>query len=234
MFVIENKPQSIQSEEYRSLRTNIQYSSFDKEIKIILVTSSNLGEGKTTTAGNLALAMSYDNKKVIIIDCDLRKPAIHKRFKVSNTKGMSEVLIGKESLLGVINKYNDNLDILTTGKLPPNPSEMLGSNSMTTLLDRLREKYDYVIIDSPPISPITDAKILATKVDGTILVVRAEKTKRDTISQTIEELKGVNAKIIGNVLNGVENKNKGYYGAYYSQEETMDKKQEKRKLFSRG
>lgn len=229
MFIMEKKPQSVQAEAYRSLRTNIQYSSFDKEIKVILVTSSNPGEGKTTTVGNLALSLAQDNKKVLIIDCDLRKPVMHKHFKISNEKGLSEVLLGKEEISSTLYRYSDNLDILTTGKIPPNPSEMLDSHLMQRLLEELRERYDYVVLDTAPIQAVTDGKILATKADGTILVVRAEVTKGESVAQTIKDLKNVNAKIIGTILNDVDTKRKNYYCYYYSTEETKKKKEKKNK-----
>uniref|UniRef100_UPI00261F9CA4 CpsD/CapB family tyrosine-protein kinase n=1 Tax=Clostridium sp. TaxID=1506 RepID=UPI00261F9CA4 len=174
MFIVEKEPKSIEAESYRTLRTNIQYSSFDKEYKVIMVTSSEPGEGKSTTSGNLALCLAQGDKKVILIDCDLRKPSLHKKFKVSNLVGLSDVIVGKEDLISAINKYNNNLLILTSGKVPPNPSEMLSSKAMTSLLEDLKTKFDYIVLDTPPIQAVTDSQILATKADGTILVVKAE------------------------------------------------------------
>lgn len=215
MFIVEKEPKSIAAESYRTLRTNIQYSSFDKEYKVIVVTSSEALEGKSTTAGNLALCLAQGDKKVILIDCDLRKPSIHKKFKISNVTGLSDVLIGKEELLTVVQRHNKNLVILTSGKIPPNPSEMLSSKAMTALLENLRQNFDYIILDTPPVQAVTDSQILSTKADGTILVVRAERTKRDSIQNAISLLKKVNANIIGTVLNGIEssrNKYNYYYG----------------------
>lgn len=217
MFIVEKKPKSISAEAYRTLRTNIQYSSFDKEIKTMVVTSSEPGEGKSTTAGNIALSFAQSEKSVILIDCDLRKSSLHRKFKISNLVGLSDVLIGKEKMNDAVNEYSENLHILTSGKLPPNPSEMLGSKAMGRLLEELKSKYDIIILDSAPLQVVTDAQILSTKVDGTILVVRAEKTKRDSVQQAKALLDKVGANILGTVLNGVENTRKKYY-YYYGNE----------------
>lgn len=216
MFVLEKQPKSVEAESYRILRTNIMYSSFDKEIKRILVTSSEPGEGKSTTSGNLALAFAQDEKKVILIDCDLRKPSLHKKFRISNNRGLSDVIIDRDKLNKCIQKRTEYLDILTAGKIPPNPSEMLGSQAMSSLLEELSNIYDVIILDSPPVLAVTDAQILSTKVDGTVLVVRAEKTKKDTVLAAKGVLDKVNANILGTVLNGGD-KNKDNYYYYYGQ-----------------
>ncbi|MGG7161211.1 CpsD/CapB family tyrosine-protein kinase [Clostridium baratii] len=216
MFVLEKQPKSVEAESYRILRTNIMYSSFDKKIKRILVTSSEPGEGKSTTSGNLALAFAQDEKKVILIDCDLRKPSLHKKFRISNNRGLSDVIIDRDKLNKCIQKRTEYLDILTAGKIPPNPSEMLGSQAMSSLLDELSNVYDVIILDSPPVLAVTDAQILSTKSDGTVLVVRAEKTKKDTVLAAKGVLDKVNANILGTVLNGGD-KNKDNYYYYYGQ-----------------
>lgn len=213
MFIVDKDPKAIASESYRTLRTNIQYSSFDKEYRVILVTSSEPGEGKSTTSGNLALSLAQGDKKVILVDCDLRKPSLHKNFKISNLYGLSDVLIGKETLEDASGKKG-NLTILTAGKIPPNPSEMLASNAMTNLIEDLKKDYDYIILDTPPVQAVTDSQILSTKADGTILVVRAEKTKKDSVQNSIGLLRKVNANIIGTVLNGVDNSRHKYYYYY--------------------
>lgn len=218
MFIVEEKPKSIVSESYRTLRTNIQYSSFDKEIRTIVITSADPSEGKSTVAGNLALSFAQNEKRVILVDCDLRKPSVHKNFKLSNLNGLSEVLIGKERLDDIIQNYNSNLDVLTSGKVPPNPSEMLGSKVMSDLLEILKEKYDVIILDSTPLQAVTDAQILSTKADGTILVVRAEKTKIDATVESKNLLDKVGANIIGVVLHAVPNNRSKYY-YYYGNEE---------------
>lgn len=214
MFIVEKQPKSVPAEAYRVLRTNIQYSSFDKDIEKILVTSSEPGEGKSTTAGNLALAYSQDEKRVLIIDCDLRKPSLHKKFRISNNIGLSDVVLDKSKISKAIVKYTDYLHILPSGKVPPNPSEMLGSRAMERLLNELGEIYDVVVLDTPPVHAVTDAQILSTKVDGVVLVVRAEKTKKETAIDAKKSLDKVGANILGTVLNGGES-SKGKYYYYY-------------------
>ena len=214
MFIVDKKPKSIAAEAYRTLRTNIQYSSFDKEYKTIVVTSSEPGEGKSTTSGNLALAISQGESKVLLIDCDLRKPSLHKLFRISNNYGLSDLLLHRKTMEDVAVKYNEGLTVVPAGKIPPNPSEMLGSKAMGTFLDEMKKHFDYIIIDTPPIGAVTDSQVLSTKVDGTILVVKAGQTKKDVVMNSVNAIKKVNGNIIGTVLNGVENsKNKYYY--YY-------------------
>ncbi|WP_194191042.1 CpsD/CapB family tyrosine-protein kinase [Clostridium chrysemydis] len=214
MLIVEAQPKSISAEKYRVLRTNIQYSSIDKEIRRIVVTSAEPGEGKSTTAGNLALAFSQDNKKVLLIDCDLRKPSVHKKFKLSNTLGLSDVIINKEKIQEAIQERNENLDVLSAGKLPPNPSELLGSVTMDKLLEYFETIYDVIILDSPPLHAVTDAQILSKKSDGLVLVVRAERTKKDSVLAAKALLEKVNAPILGVVLNGGESTKEKYYYYY--------------------
>lgn len=218
MFVVENNPKSVAAEAYRSLRTNIQYSSFDKEYKIIVVTSSNPSEGKSITAGNLALTLAEGEAKVLLVDCDMRKPSLYKKFKLTNIYGLTDVLLQKKKVMDVAHNYKDNLYIITSGKIPPNPAEMLASKSMTLFLEEMKNNFDYIVLDAPPVNVVADPQILSTKVDGTLLVVRAGVTKKDDVQSSISTLKKVNADIIGTVLNAVENsKNKYYY--YYEEKE---------------
>lgn len=214
MLIIEKSPKSIAAESYRTLRTNIKYSSFDKEMKRILFTSSIPGEGKSTTASNIALAFAQEEKKVIIIDCDLRRSHVHKEFNVSNRTGLTNVLISKEDLNKHIQNYNKYLDILTAGVVPPNPSEMLSSKAMSDLLDKLDKEYDVIIIDSPPIKAVTDAQILSRIVDGVVLVVRSGFSKKEAILETKSEIEKVGGKIIGTVLNRAEGTREKYYYYY--------------------
>ena len=210
-FIVEQKPKSIESEAYKTLRTDIQYISFNKQLKTILITSSEKEEGKSTISGNLALSFAQNDKKIILLDCDFRRASIHKKFKIPNLIGLSEILIGEKSLKETVQQYNDNLDILSSGKIPANPSEMLASNAMTNLIEKLKEKYDMVILDSASLQAFTDAQILATKVDGTILVVQAERTKKESIIEAKNRLDKVGANIIGTVLNAVRDDREKYY-----------------------
>ena len=217
MFIVEKKPKSISAEAYRTLRTNIQYSSYDKKIKKILVTSSEPAEGKSTIIGNLAISLSQSENTVIILDCDLRKPTMHKKFKISNEFGLTELLVGKKELKDVIQYRNKNLHIITSGKIPPNPAEMLASKSMKRLLEQLANEYDYILMDTPPLNAVTDAQVLSTEADGTLIVIRSEKTKKESILTAKNLLQKVNANILGIVFNDVANSiNKYYY--YYGED----------------
>ena len=215
MFVMEKAPKSIDAEAYRSLRSNIEYSSFDDEYRAIVVTSSVPGEGKSTTSGNLALSLAQSGNKVLLVDCDMRKPSIHKKFKISNISGTAELLLRKESFEDVANFYNENLTIITAGKIPPNPSEMLSSRAMAAFIKEMKKEFKYIILDTPPLQAVTDAQVLSTKSDGVLLVVRAGSTKREMVLNSVDLIKKVHGKIIGTVLNGVENKKNNYY--YYGE-----------------
>ena len=215
MFVMEKAPKSIDAEAYRSLRSNIEYSSFDDEYRVIVVTSSVPGEGKSTTAGNLAIALAQSGNSVLLVDCDMRKPSIHKKFKISNAAGTAELLLRKKLFEEVANKYNENLTIITAGKIPPNPSEMLASRAMTAFIEETKKEFKYIILDTPPLQAVTDAQVLSTKADGVLLVVRAGSTKREMVLNSVDLIKKVQGKVIGTVLNGVENKKNNYY--YYGE-----------------
>ena len=215
MFVMEKAPKSIDAEAYRSLRSNIEYSSFDDEYRVIVVTSSVPGEGKSTTAGNLAIALAQSGNSVLLVDCDMRKPSIHKMFKISNAAGTAELLLRKKLFEEVANKYNENLTIITAGKIPPNPSEMLASRAMTAFIEEMKKEFKYIILDTPPLQAVTDAQVLSTKADGVLLIVRAGSTKREMVFNSVDLIKKVQGKVIGTVLNGVENKKNNYY--YYGE-----------------
>ena len=215
MFVMEKSPKSIDAEAYRSLRSNIEYSSFDDEYRVIVVTSSVPGEGKSTTSGNLAIALAQSGNSVLLVDCDMRKPSIHKKFKISNAAGTAELLLRKKLFEEVANKYNENLTIITAGKIPPNPSEMLASRAMTAFIEEMKKEFKYIILDTPPLQAVTDAQVLSTKADGVLLVVRAGSTKREMVLNSVDLIKKVQGKVIGTVLNGVENKKNNYY--YYGE-----------------
>lgn len=230
MFIVEKDPKSIAAETYKTLRTNIQYSSYDRDLQVLVVTSTQPQEGKSTTAGNLALSLAQDGKKVILVDCDLRKPSIHKKFSITNTSGVTEVILGRMSMESAVQGYKPTLDILTSGKIPPNPSEMLGSENMKKLLKLLKGMYDYVILDAPPVLAVTDAQILGTRADGVVFVVKAGTAKKEQIVQAKSQLDKVKAPIVGAVLNAVDtsdSKNQYYY--YYGNDDSKADKKKKRK-----
>lgn len=215
-FVLDN-PKSQIAESFRTLRTNLQFLDIDREIKSIVITSSIPGEGKSTIAINLAMSMAQLDKKILIIDCDLRKPVLHKFFKLNNRQGLTNILAKKEDFKDNINKINklDNLDVLTSGPTPPNPSELLNSKSMKEFLNSIRDEYDLIVIDSPPVGVVSDSTILSTLVDGTILVVSAKTTDRTLIKRSKEQLEQVDANILGTILNKVpvrEGSEYSYYG----------------------
>lgn len=216
------KPMDPISEAYRTLRTNIKFSSVDKQIKSLVVTSSGPDEGKSTTACNLAVVMAQAGNKTILIDCDQRRPSLHKIFTLSNECGLSNILADEVEFKDAVYKTQiDNLEILPSGTRPPNPAELLSSEKMKGFLEEMKEEYDSIIIDTPPILAVTDAQLLSTYVDGCILVVASGQTERNAAIKAKELLDKVGAKILGVVLNKVDANNKGYYGSnyynYYSQ-----------------
>lgn len=210
-------PSSPVAEQYRTIRTNIQFaSSADQHVKTLVVTSSGPSEGKSLTAANLAAVFAQTGQKTLLVDADLRKPTIHKTFQLSNKAGLSTVLSTGASPEETAQKTAvENLSILTSGPKPPNPSELLGSAKMTQIMGEARELFDIIIFDMPPVVTVTDAQIMSSKADGTLLVVRENWTRKDALSKAKELLDLVNARVLGVIYNGSEqDKDKGYY--YYS------------------
>lgn len=216
MLSVKSDPRSIVSESYRNLRTSLEYSSIDKEIVTLVVTSSEAGEGKSTVAGNLAYVLSQGGKRVLIIDCDLRKPSLHRKFNISNIIGVTNCLVGKCGITDAIVNVDRRLDVLTSGECPPNPADIVNSKAMEFLLQNLKENYDHIIIDTPPVRAVTDGQILAGKCDGTLFVVRAEKTRSDSVLQGYKELEKVRANVLGVVINGISKKRQEVYCYEYS------------------
>lgn len=234
-LIVHSNPKSPISEAYRVLRTNIQFASVDNPLKMIVVTSAGQGEGKTTTIVNLAVTFAQSGSKTLLIDGDLRKPKVHRTFDLLNKFGLTTILAAqdkanyKEYIHGV---DIENLHVLTSGPTPPNPSELLASNSMKAFLERVREEYDIILIDSPPIGTVTDPAILSTCVDGTILVAASSQVEVAALRQAKELLERVNANIIGVVLNKIDIKNKGNYYYYYYYYYGEDEQEEKEKIFN--
>lgn len=228
-LIVIDDPKSPISEEYRMLRTNIEFSLVDKEKKVIMITSSMPSEGKSTTAVNLAVTLQQLGKKVIVIDCDQRKPTIHKKFAITNTKGLSDYLAKNYNIEDVIKKsFIEGLDVLTTGTIPPNPSELLSSQRMKNCIPQLQEIYDYVILDTPPIGLVTDAQILSKYVDGVLLVVASNEVERNNIIKAKKTLEEMDANIIGVVLNKVELSSRDQH--YYAYDEYY--REDKKSLFN--
>ncbi len=214
-FIILNKPDSVPSESFRALRTRVQFSRPDKEnLKTIVVTSPAPQEGKTFVTINLAGSFAQAEKKVLLVDCDLRKPRVHRVFDAKKEPGLIDYLVGDRKLEDVIHQSQlKNLSFITSGTIPPNPAEMLDSKQMDLFLNTVRDQYDYVIIDSPPIIAVTDAEILAKKVDGAILVVSSEITEYQMMERAIQLIQHDNTTLIGTVLNNFDTRSA--YGTYY-------------------
>lgn len=207
-----HNPRSPISEQYRTIRTNIEYSNVERENRIIMVTSSNPGEGKTITSANLAVVFSQQGKRVLLIDADFRKPTVHTVFGKRNIIGLTSIIIKNTPLHDAIQETKvKNLFVLTSGPITPNPSELLGSKSLRTLLAKMREQFDMIIFDTPPLLPVTDAQILANQCDGVILVVHCGKTKIEQAESAKTLLLNVKARILGAVLNNTKRQYKDYY-----------------------
>jgi capsular exopolysaccharide synthesis family protein len=220
-LITQNNPKAPATEAFRELRTNLQYAGVDKELKTIVVTSPTMGDGKTVTAVNLAVTLSRSGSKVLIIDADLRKPKVHSYFGIENKEGLTNALTSEKerSKINTL-KYdqNSNLQILTSGPVPPNAAEMLNSKRMIQLLEELKKEYDIIIIDTPPIGQVTDAAILAGVTDGTILVLASNETRIEITKRAKKALDSVNASIIGVVLTKIDNKRISYYSYSYKYE----------------
>lgn len=208
-------PKSPISEQYRTIRTNIQFSTIDQKLRSIMVTSSGPSEGKSTTIANLAVVFAQQGKKVLLIDGDLRKPTVHYTFHMSNTVGLTNVLTRQILLEEAVHETKvDNLFVLSSGPIPPNPAELLGSSAMESLLENLYELFDIVLIDTPPVIAVTDAQILANQCEGCLLVVNSGKTEIDAIKKAKELLLQAKAKLLGVVINQRKLKNSHYYYYY--------------------
>ena len=230
-----HSPKSTASEAYRGIRTGILFSSAETEPRVILVSSAGPKEGKTITTVNLAITMAQSGNRVVLLDCDMRRPKIHKLFDLSRERGMSNILVGGCTINeAVAHSQIPNLDVIPSGPIPPNPSEMLGSNRMTDLLDKLKGHYKRIIIDSPPITAVTDAVVLAKLLDGVVLVIRVGETPREVIQNGLGQLQSVNANILGAVLNSVDMGRDSYhyyqyYYYYYGEDGEGKKKSRKEK-----
>jgi len=221
------KPRSPISEAYRVLRTGIQFSAIDTSTNAtILVTSANPGEGKSFTASNLAVVFAQAGNKVLLLDADLRRPTIHKIMGLSQLRGLTTLLLQiaqrrddaeiDAAIDSVVQKSElPDLEVLTSGQIPPNPSELLGSDKMKMVLNHLRNRYDVVVIDSPPALAVTDSVVLSSLVSGVLLVVEAGKTRRTQIKQAEKQLADVGTGLLGFVLNRLEPGSDGYYYYYY-------------------
>lgn len=205
LLVTISDPRSPVSEAYRALRTNLQFASLDKEIRTLLVTSAGPGEGKSTTLGNLAVTLAQAEKRVILVDCDLRRPVLHKLFGLSNERGLTTMMVDAVAMKNPPLQETgvNGLRLLASGALPPSPSDLLGSRRMDEVIQVLLADADMLLLDAPPVMAVADATVLATKVDGVLLVVSAGQTRRDNVRVAKSRLEKVNANLLGVVLNNV-------------------------------
>lgn len=210
-------PKSLNAEQFRTIRTNIEFAQLDKSMKNLLVSSSIPAEGKSTVASNLAYVIAQTDKRVLLVDADLRKPTVHRTFKLNNEQGLTTLLSNADLKFNQVVQHSRDLNLyfLPSGPIPPNPSEILGSGRMTLLMQELGQYFDIVIYDAPPITAVTDPQILATKVDGVVMVVRQGYTRKEEVKKAKEALDNVNANILGYVMNGKEIKDSAGYYTYY-------------------
>jgi len=196
-------PRAPAAEAYRTLRTNLYFSSLDRALETLVVTSAASGDGKSTTLANLAVIMSQGEKRTILVDADLRKPSLHKLFGVSNNQGLTTMAVEDSALAEppLVETGLDNLWLLPSGPLPPNPAEILGSRRMEEIIAALKARADVILFDAPPAIAVTDAAVLGTKVDGVLLVIRAGKTRREHAQRAKELLERVQVRVVGAVLN---------------------------------
>ncbi|MCP3761385.1 CpsD/CapB family tyrosine-protein kinase [Domibacillus sp. A3M-37] len=217
-LITETDPKSLMAEQYRTIRTNILFSSVSESYRTLLVTSTEQAEGKSTTVANLAVVLADQGKKVLLVDADTRKPTLHHVFSLPNQIGLTNVLVKQVSYQGAVSKTKiDNLFVLTSGPIPPNPAELLGSSVMNEFLGKALDEFDYILFDTPPILSVTDAQVLANQCDGSIFVVNSGKANIDKTRKAKEVLQSAKAKVLGVVLNNREIKDfNSYY--YYGSE----------------
>jgi non-specific protein-tyrosine kinase len=210
-------PHSSAAEAYRTLRANVEFASIDRPLRTLLVSSALPSEGKTVTTANLAMAFAQNDRRVLLVDADLRRPGVHEIFEVSNVKGLTTLLRSDSVKVDAVVKHteNDHLDILTTGPVPPNPAELLGSQRMRKVLADLAAEYELVILDSAPLQVVADAAILSSFLDGMLLVVDATKSRRGSLRESREELTRADATVLGAVINGAKSPAKSDYYDYY-------------------
>ena len=202
-LVTVHDPSGVASEAYRMLRTNLFYALIDSPPKIIVLTSANLGEGKSTTTANLGVTLAQAGKTVLTLDCDLRGPRLHRIFDVSNTRGLVDILAAGDKIEEVWLEPTPRLKLICAGPTPPNPAELLGSRRLADFLAEMRRRFDYVLVDTPPVG-VSDSAVLAANGDGVLLVLDSQSTRKGPLREALRTLRGVGANVLGTVLNNFE------------------------------
>lgn len=202
-------------EAYRTLRTSVRFLHPDDQLRTLVITSAGAGEGKTTTVVNLATSIAQGGERVVVVDADLRRASVAEVLGLEGSVGLSSVIARQVSLPDAVQRWNDLFAVLPAGQLPPNPSELVGSQRMVAVLEELLAEYDVVLLDTPPVLPVTDAVALATQADGVLLVARAGRTQRQNLAEARRRLDGVGAQVVGCVLNAASTgQAQGYYATY--------------------
>ena len=233
-LIVQTHPHSLRAEAFRRLRTNLQFVDVAGRPQTIVVTSSLPGEGKSTTSINLAIALADSGARVILVDADLRRPSVAEYMGLEGSVGLTTVLIGRASIEDVVQPWGTgNLHVLPSGQIPPNPSELLGSTSMANLLDSLSSLYDIVLIDTPPLLPVTDAAVLSRITGGALVVVGANTVNRQQLAESMRSLETVGARVLGLVVNGLTHK-KSASQAYYDYSPLPAEPTQKARSTSRG
>ena len=215
-LVTKLQPTGVASEAYRAIRTNLLYAFVDNPPKVIALTSAGPREGKSTTCTNLGVILAQAGQRTLILDCDLRKPTMHRIFGLRNLYGIVDVLVGERSLQEVWNEPVEGLKVVPVGTVPRNPAEILGTRRFSEFLASVREDFDYVLIDTPPIGLVTDAAIVAVRGDGVLLVLDAQNTRKRAVRQAMRSLETVGANVLGTVMNNVNaSRNEYYYKRQY-------------------
>ncbi|MGM0880095.1 MAG: CpsD/CapB family tyrosine-protein kinase [Bacillota bacterium] len=219
-LITDSNPKSPISEAYKILRTNIEFSNVDEKLQTIMITSTKMSEGKSTTSANLAVTYAQSNKKVLLIDADLRKPTQHHIFRLSNRFGLTSLLSHQNDLDDVLLQTTvDNLSVIPSGPIPPNPSEMLASKRMEVLLEELKQRFDIIIIDTPPVLAVADSQIVAAQCEGVIMVIDSGRVKKEAALKAKASLELVNARIIGVVINNIKRNDADDYYYYGERKE---------------
>lgn len=209
-------PRSVVSEQFKTIRTNINFSMPDKDLKTILLTSSTPGEGKSTNSSNIAVVFAQSGKNVLLVDSDMRKPTTHHTFGVKNVSGLSTVLIRQHTVEEVTHHTEvEGLSLITSGPIPPNPAELLASKTMDQFIEKVKQNYDIIIFDAPPVLSVTDAQILSNKCEGTLLIINSGEAEKDNVIKAKEMLVASKANIIGAILNNYKIDKDHYYYQYY-------------------